>query len=617
MILIKRILSHPWTAYIIALLGGLLYAWNALVTARTKTSYLDEGLYLYKGLLFATGVYQPYQDYGPWTNHMPLVFLIHGYIQKWFGPGLATGRYFMIVLGLLTCLGLWILARRWGGNWWAAGIVWAMALNPAEIKVHTLAISEGLIAPMMVWMLVLILRERPAAWQIMLSAALAAVMWMTRLNLAFILPLLLPFILWRHGWKTALQAGLVGFLIVAVVHALYWPDIFRLWAGWLPPSLTPFLRPWRISSAAAAGQSIAPDETANPFRIFLYIWLTFRLHFVALTSALGVWLLWPERLHRFSERVRAAVFLSALLIVLLVAHMWAAFTSSCVSCILLYVGNFDFLGLLLLIVAFPFLQRDLPVWRRALTYAVGAMLIPGVGFSTYEDVSSVFANAMIGRMDHFYPWNVLQHFIQLQPLMLFRQTFAILASLLTILIFAIALVVLVRLSPDRGAAARQLGFTALNLLLIAALVLSPTILLGKGNDFFDCGDTNVLQSYKEAGDYLASIIPPGSQIYWDGRLDAIFLYLPGVTVYPPQLNHVHSYRIGGDADTLYRLGYWNDLLARQWIREADYILLQKGFVQSWEQQTVDGGGYLRLDPTRKLERCQWQSVIDVYKRIKP
>src|SRR5574341_2400454 len=222
MILIKRILSHPWTAYIIALLGGLLYAWNALVTARTKTSYLDEGLYLYKGLLFATGVYQPYQDYGPWTNHKPLVFLIHGYIQKWFGPGLATGRYFMIVLGLLTCLGLWILARRWGGNWWAAGIVWAMALNPAEIKIHTLAISEGLIAPMLVWMLVLTLGMGRSSWQVWLGSALAAAMWMTRLNLAFVLPILLAYVLWQHGWKTALQATLSAFFVVVAVHAVFW-----------------------------------------------------------------------------------------------------------------------------------------------------------------------------------------------------------------------------------------------------------------------------------------------------------------------------------------------------------------------------------------------------------
>ena len=33
-----------------------------------------------------SGEYQPYQDYGVWTNHMPPSFLIPGLIQVWFGP---------------------------------------------------------------------------------------------------------------------------------------------------------------------------------------------------------------------------------------------------------------------------------------------------------------------------------------------------------------------------------------------------------------------------------------------------------------------------------------------------------------------------------------------------
>ena len=82
--------------------------------ARTKTSFLDEGLYVYKGCLFANGAICPFADYGVWTNHAILSFLIPGYIQKWFGPGLDTGRYFMIFLSLLTLLGLVGLCQTLG-----------------------------------------------------------------------------------------------------------------------------------------------------------------------------------------------------------------------------------------------------------------------------------------------------------------------------------------------------------------------------------------------------------------------------------------------------------------------------------------------------------------------
>ena len=49
---------------------------------------LDEGLYFEKGYLFAQGKYEPFEDYGPLTNHMPLSFMIPGWAQNIFGAGL-------------------------------------------------------------------------------------------------------------------------------------------------------------------------------------------------------------------------------------------------------------------------------------------------------------------------------------------------------------------------------------------------------------------------------------------------------------------------------------------------------------------------------------------------
>ena len=139
---VRKIISIPWLPSFLTTAGLIAFIVQAFDIARTKTSFLDEGLYVYKGWLFATGKYVPFEEYGLWTNHAILSFLIPGYIQKWFGPGLDVARYFMIFLSILTLLGLWIFAKRWGGKWWAAGAFWVMALNPAEIKVYTLALSE-------------------------------------------------------------------------------------------------------------------------------------------------------------------------------------------------------------------------------------------------------------------------------------------------------------------------------------------------------------------------------------------------------------------------------------------------------------------------------------------
>ena len=124
--------------------------------------------------------------------------------------------------------------------------------------------------------------------------------------------------------------------------------------------------------------------------MILYFLLTFRLHFVALVSALTVWLLLPfHKIRPVSERMRAVIFLSALLIVLYIAHLQVAFFGEfCISCILLYIGYFDFLGLLLLVIAAPILLKQLTHFRQVVIFVVISLLILGIG---YEDRKSVSA----------------------------------------------------------------------------------------------------------------------------------------------------------------------------------------------------------------------------------
>jgi hypothetical protein len=612
--LAKKLHSYPWLPAFLTVAGFLAYVLRAAEIARTTTSFLDEGLYLYKGYLFATGQQIPFADYGVWTNHAILSFLIPGTIQKWFGPGLETGRYFMIFLSLFTLLGLWVFARRWGNAWWAVGAVWVMALNPAEIKIHTLAISEGLVAALLVWIIVLIVGEQRSLWEILLGAAFMAPLVLTRENMAFVPPIVLLYIFWQHGWKTGLLASLCAGVLFLVGNAFYFPNNLKFWAMRAPDSIFTFLQDWKMPPVA--GASLPEPEASTPYRMVLYFWLTLRLHFVSLVSALVVWLLFPFRMTRhLSERMRAVIFLSALLLVLYVAHVQVAFFGEfCISCILLYVGYFDFLGLMLLVIAAPLLLKQLTPVRQAVVFAVIALIILGVGFSSHEDLSADFARAMIERLDGTYLWGALIHYIDLPHLLLFRVTFVLLVSTLVILLGAVALAFLRYRLNGGSFAGGRIGIIALNLFLILGLLLSPTPVLGAGSDFFDCAGTDVFASYERAGRELSEVIEPGSKIYWEGRLLAIFLYMPDVNIYPPQMNHVHSYFIGGEADTLLRYSQWNEELAQQWLEEADYILLQNREKVYLTDEMLESGEYVNIMSAPRAERCRWQSVIQVYRR---
>ena len=613
--LARKLKSYPWLPAVLTVAGFFAYILRAMEIARTRTSFLDEGLYLYKGYLFATGRQIPFADYGVWTNHAILSFLIPGYIQKWFGPGLETGRYFMIFLSLFTLLGLWVFAKRWGNAWWAAGVVWVMALNPAEIKVHTLALSEGLVAALLVWIVVLVVGEKRPLWQILLSAALTAPLVLTRENMAFVPLLLFIYIFWQHGWKAGLLSMLCSAVLFLAGNAFYFPDNLKFWATRVPSLSIPFLRDW--VPVGGGGASLPGTEESNLYRMFLYFWLTFRLHFVALVSAVTAWLLLPYRSVRpVSERMRAVIFLSVLLIVLYVAHVQVAFFGEfCISCILLYVGYFDFLGLMLLVIAVPLLVKQLTPLRQGIIFTVIALTILGIGFSSHEDLSSDFAKAMIERLDGTYLWGALIHYIDLPHLLLFRVTFVLLVSVTVIVLGAILLIVLYRRWNDEQRMGGKIGIVALNLFLILGLLISPTKALGAGSDFFECGGTDVFASYRRAGAELSQVIEPGSKIYWEGRLLAIFLYLPDVKIYAPQMNHVHSYFVGGDADIHLRSSQWNDELARQWLAEADYILVQNTEKVYLTDEMLESGAFIKVASSPRAEKCRWQSVIQVYRRV--
>ncbi len=132
-----------------SLVGGILYVVQLWVYAHSSFSRLDESAYIYKGYLFATGQYKPF-DSGIWTNKAPFAFLIPGYIQAWFGPGLRPARYFAIILGALILLVIWLTAKRLGSKLWGTAVVWLFVFSIAFIRLFSLAISQGLIVVMLV-----------------------------------------------------------------------------------------------------------------------------------------------------------------------------------------------------------------------------------------------------------------------------------------------------------------------------------------------------------------------------------------------------------------------------------------------------------------------------------
>lgn len=572
-----------WLPLVLAGAGAILYLIRAIIYAHTTVSSLDEGSYLIKGMFYLNGVYTPFEPYGPLTNKAPFAFLIPGIAEYVFGAGLRTGRYFSIFLGLLTILGVWITARRWTDNWLAAFTVWVFALSPMIIKLHARAVSEVIIACILAWICVLILDKERPLWQAILAAALAAVAVFTRQNMAPILPFLILYTFWQHGKQKGIWAFVTGSFFFLAFHIFYWPRVMTIWTPWLPENLTPFLDPFRIPTDSVP----IWDPNIDFWNRLNSFFQGIRYHFIPLIGGLfGLILLPPRSDWKSAPAMRAAVFLAVSYFVLAAMHGWAAIASqyesySCVFCFSNYLGFFDPLGILFFVItlAYAWSQNPNRVVQIFSVLAVVAVAT-GIGYSLFEQVGSGLLNLPIvprirsGGLGFVAIVNALTQGLAM-PLVQVKRWISSSLGFLTGLA-----VLLASFFISKRAQKPNFTLTLVNSFLVTGFVLSPILHLGESR--LDC-DTDIIRDHEELGAYLASIIPAGSLVYWDGgNAYTPMIYVPEARIFPPQINDGYTFHIGGDPDVLYYFSHWNSELDSRWRAEADIFIIEAKRYANWK-----------------------------------
>lgn len=572
-----------WLPLILAGVGAILYLIQAIIYAHTTVSSLDEGSYLIKGMFYLNGVYKPFEPYGPLTNKAPFAFLIPGIAEYLFGAGLRTGRYFSIFLGLLTIFGVWITARRWTNTWLAAFTVWIFALSPMIIKLHARAVSEVIIACILAWICVLVLDKERPLWQVILASALAAIAVFTRQNMAPILPFLILYTFWQHGKQKGLWAFAAGSFFFLAFHIFYWPRVMTIWAPWLPENLTPFLDPFRIPTDSVP----IWDPNIDFWNRLNSFFQGLRYHFIPLLGGLfGLILLPPRADWRSAPAMRAAVFLAVSYFVLAAMHGWAAIASqyesySCVFCFSNYLGFFDPLGILFFVIAFAYAWNQNPNRVvKILSILVVLVVATGIGYSLFEQVGNGLLNLPIvprvrsGGIGFVAIVDALTQGLDM-PLVQVKRWIS--SSLGFLVGFA---VLLASLFIWKRAQRSNFTLTLVNSFLVAGFALSPVLHLGESR--LDC-NTDIIRDHEELGSYLASIIPAGSLVYWDGgNAYTPMIYVPKARIFPPQINDGYTFHIGGDPDVLYYFSHWNAELDARWRAEADIFIIEAKRYANWK-----------------------------------
>jgi 4-amino-4-deoxy-L-arabinose transferase-like glycosyltransferase len=601
-----------WLAGLLAIAGLVVFSVQGWRYAHTTISSLDEGAYLYKGYLFATGQYQPFQLYSVWTNKAPLAFLIPGYVQRIFGPGLGAGRILALLFGTLALIPLWAAARRLGGLWLAAAAVWVYALNTAVIKIYSEGVTQSTIFFLLACVLALSLGEDRPLWQLLLSGFLAGLMIFVRQNMALVLPLLVLYILWQQGWKPALYTALVGGAVALFFHVLYWPYIMQLWTPWLPDGLASLFD--QFATHSSGSPSWSPSVTFNG-RV-LSFFQGVRFHLVTILGMVTGIVLWPRRRDWASlAEFRAAVFLGVMFVSLLLMHSWASISNDyCVFCFTPYTAFYSVSAVLFTVLLVRSLSREVHPVRQVILVLALLVIFTGIGYSAFEDWGDGLLALNVPRVSggHLLPgfttlWDMLSNKFALE-----RNAAEKIVSTVTGAVAGLALLGLVFIVRRWKFPQLNGGYFLASSLLVLALFLAPFLAGSAAQP--DCASLDVIAANEQVGAYLAQNIPAGSQVYWNGGLSvAPLLYASGIHIYPAQINDGYAFYVGGDSQELLKYGFWNDELAAQWLREADYVVVE-GWRYANMKDALPPSAYDELPRSPSQTSCLDGSGLRIFKR---
>jgi hypothetical protein len=609
----------PYLIEIITVVGLIFYVAQSWVFAHSLDSIGDEGSYLYKGYMFARGDYYPFQEYTFWTNKAPLSFLIPGYIQLWFGPGLREARYFAIFLSVLLLIALWIVARRLGGRVWGAIAVWVFALSFSQISVYSEAVSQGLVACMLAWMFVLTLGENRPLWQLILGSALAILIVMTRQNMAVVPVLLVGYIFWQYGPRAGWWSLGTSAILFIAFHLFYWPGIMQIWVPWLPRSLTPFLDNFRVAAPLTQTDFVFDASARSRFQSLA---TGIHDHFFIFLGSLSALILWPRKdVWKSSAYFKMAVFLGLTFFSLFIMHTLASLpTDYCVHCFSAYQTFYSVAGLLFIVVVF---SNGITYSKPRLVILVSVLLFfaAGLGLFYYQRWGDwLLSNIPVPRLNRLLRQgefatlplrDVLTQTFDL-PNELQRRIAPLGAGFLIGLVLIALLWLLYRFFVEKNWNGK---YSFANVLLAGCLLIGtffPVTLSGRPGE--EACRTNFLTYYEEAAHQLADLIPPGSMVYWrgSGRHLAFMLYMDDVKLFLPQIHAGGGYA-AGDSERLLRFGLYNEELDQQWRQSADILIIWPTYFTDEFQAFLERPGYERVSyDMGNLAQCE--DVLLVYRK---
>jgi hypothetical protein len=618
--------------FLLNIFGVLFFLWQGIVHAHLMSSIVDEGSYVYKGYLFASGRYVPFEQGGPYTNHMPLSFLIPGYIQSLFGPGIRLARYVSVGFGAIGLIGLWLIAVRFGFQRWATLAIWAIALNPYLYQIYGLATSQSLVFMFIVWSLYFLIGENKKDWELILGLILAVLAFFTRINVVPFYFLALVYLFYAYGFKRGLLVTGVSIVFLMGLFFAFSPDIFKFWPIARLIQLFSFLNPFNRSNLTSP-ISQAPNRNSIAIRrsrlslandqILFGLFDGLQAHYFALFgllfgASLIVFLFSKKQRHKLAE----GFFLVTSFLALLVLNSWGTLFSDFAFSFKNYLSFYFEFGVVLCIWGLS-LQRELLSNRNIDRFlqVVIITLFAGIGYVFSNIIGPIIAAMPVpwvraGKMIFVEVWALFSNKFSLtyeDLLPVFSVIFSAIVSLLLILVGKVA--------KDKFGSLKSVSFSSVisEMSVGFLLIILPFLLSGYSSNPDIC-EGDVIGSYEQVGGELSAIVTKDSKVFlYTGPSYMLLLEFPPVEIFPQLINTNFTFVDDGTAEDLSRTSNWNIALAEQWLQETDYLIvsdtsLNYAHVKNLFHSAIESDSFSLILTTSYLSDCRVSGPLYLYQR---
>ena len=590
----------------------LVFFKTAITGGFTLPTIMDEGSYGIKGLLFTSGKYKPFQDYGPWTNKMPLAFLFPGYIQQAFGHGLGVLRSASFIMMLAMMALLYATGKRIWNPYGGVLVLIFFCFNPAIDNFYSLANSQVYTALWLTISAYFVFGRSQNTVDLVLSNIAAVIAVLTRENVAPYLLLLNIFIVWKFGIRKSIPILVAGALVFVIGHWFFWPGILKIWAKWMPRPLTPFLDPFRYAGGGKVSwklTGIKPDliATINSFMQGI------ASNFYALVGLVALPFVVNWKNFTKNNGFKDLLFLCATLLVLNISHGFITLDDgSCIYCFPGYLSFYLPLGIMFTTLVLKYVH-ELPRQKGIFFVLLASALFTTSNWFIYrQSLESLLYNKV--------PSLVSENGVQ--PLLfILQQNFGASPDFLKIyypvilglasFVFILYSIWVITHSLLGNRKAHELVF---NIMLVFSLLAPP--LANVWMDWRPREDTckaDVLAAHQTVDAELKKVIPINSKVYWLGESTTPFLTMD-VVLYPQQINDGFSFKVGSKDDVAEKYGFWNANISAKWADDADYLMIEERYLANPIIESFDLKKFKRIAKTSPLNPCDPTSRYFIYTR---